>query len=195
MNRIHREGETRSWGIDGARLGTAAWFHNDIHRHLCFPLDIRGRTEMWLSRAHLTADRILVRRCEESTDGALAVPSGYWGWALPVWDQMIIDSDGSLRFLPLDLPRWTFLANPAFCDALVAYWGLEDDDGEHSFLLPTVFDLAAGAVVQANNIGSVELRTDWEGALDRPVWNATCQAAEFNGDAVDRPTTILTVNR
>ena len=185
-------------GLDGARLGSGVVSQNDIDSRTCFPLEVQGRTTAWLTRAYVSADRTLVRRCEEIEEGALSVRHGYWGWAPPVWDRMTREPDGSIRFEPLVLPRWTFLANPAFCGTLVAYWAVEDDvedgAGERSILRPTVFDLARWSIVQAGSLGSVELRTDWEGFLETPVWNATCDTAAFDGEPVSRDKTKLIVN-
>jgi hypothetical protein len=186
-------------GLDGARLGAGVVFQNDIDSRTCFPLEVNGRTVAWLTRAYVMAGQTLVRRCEEIEEGALSVPHGYWGWAPPAWDQMVREPDGSIRFQPLAVPRWTFLANPAFCGTLVAYCAVEDDvdddAGERSILRPTVFDLAGGGIVQAGNFGSVELRTDWEGFLAPPAWDAACHSAEFDGEPVKRDRIKLTVSR
>jgi hypothetical protein len=186
-------------GLDGARLGAGGVFQNDIDSRTCFPLEVNGQTTAWLTAAHVAGDRILVRRCEKIEEGALSVRHGYWGWAPPEWDEIVRGPDGALRFQPLVMPRWTFLANPAFCGMLVAYWAveddLEDDAGERSILRPTVFDLADGSIVQAGTLGSVELRTDWEGFLGPPVWNSTCRTAQFDGEPVERERMELTVRR
>lgn len=184
--------------LDGARLGDGVIFENDIDSSTCFPLEINGRTEAWLASAYVRPNRVLVRRCELDEEGARPFESrrGRWGWRQPVWDVMLTEATSALRFVPLELPRWTFMANPAFCDESVAYWGFDDmDDGMHSVLRPTVFNLVAGAVVQVGTIGPVEVRTDWEGFLSPPIWDATCGSVEFDGQPVGESKTTLSVTR
>jgi hypothetical protein len=183
-------------GLESARLGAGAIFENDIDSSTCFPLELNGRTEVWLASAYIRPNRVLVRRCELDGDGAALRENHRGGWRRPVWDLMLVEPAGTLRFVPLELPRWTFMANPAFCDESVAYWGLDTlDDGIHSMLRPTVFDLATRAVIQVGTIGPAELRTDFEGFLSPPVWDTTCGSVEFDGQPVGEGRSTLSVTR
>jgi len=174
-------------GLRGADLGPVVLFANEVDSHECHPLAVDGRPVAWLHRAYSFGGDIFVQRCKEDRENEASDSGRRPGGVEWTWYRVLSDQNSTeLRFEPLDAPDWSFISNPTFCQARVAYWGWR---GDH--LMPSVYDLGARRRTTARDLGAVTVGTDNAYFLPAPVWDRTCTKAQFNADVVEKGSVVL----
>ncbi len=177
--------------VAGSELGKPINFENEIDIHACFPLIVKWEVVSWIHRAHAVPSRVLVQRCVEFDPSIEQTPGNRHGCVKEAWDRVVAGSGGQeLRFVPVKPSAWELFANPSFCGPFVAYWGTPQ-----KALVPSIYDFSTGGLVALNSLGTVELETDDGSYLPRPVWDAACAKASFDGRPAGKGRVELRVKR
>src|SRR5581483_3022512 len=73
------------------------------------------------------------------------------------------------RFLPLELPLFTYFSNASFCEKYVAYWGDKKEGDGKSYAI--IYDLKSRRVVHKKSFWVEPGETDYAGFLPQPIWD------------------------
>lgn len=175
--------------VAGSVLGQPINFENEIDVHACFPLLVKGEVVSWIDRAHAVPPQVLVRRCVEFDPSTEQTRGNRHGGVRESWDR-VVTGPGELRFVPVTPTAWGFFANPSFCGPFAAYWGTPQET-----LAPSIVDIRTGRLTASRSLGSVHLESDDESYLPRPVWDASCAKATFDGRPAGESHVELPVKR
>jgi len=177
--------------LRGAELGPAVSFDNEVDSHECRELAVDGQPVAWLHRAYSFGGEIFVQRCREYDAPEPSDLGSRLGEVERIWHRLVVDHGSSdLEFEPVDLPDWSFISNPTFCEARVAYWGWR---GDH--LVPSVYDFTAQRRIKAHDLGAVTIGTDDAYFFPAPVWDQTCTRAQFDANVVEKGSVVLEPER
>jgi hypothetical protein len=177
--------------IPGTTLGLPIDFENEIDTHRCLPLLQRGEVIAWMHRAYATGDRVFVQRCVEYDPGIQETPGSRHGGTRDTWDLALVGTNSQpVRFEPMRIPNWGYLANPSFCGGYIAYWGLRGES-----LVPSIYNLRSGQRTASRSMGNVTLATDDAYFLPVPEWDEPCAFASFDGRPAGTPTIRLRPRR
>ncbi len=175
--------------VRGAELGPAVSFSNEVDTHECHELSVDGQHVAWLHRAYSTGGEIFVQRCQESDPAPATEPNVRQGGIEVVWERLRWTSRSNrVEFEPLEVPDWSFVSNPVFCGAHVAYWGWRS-----GHLVPSIYDLGAAHRTATHDLGTVDVGTDDASFFPAPVWARTCAEARFDAGVVGAGTITLRV--